>query len=198
VLFLCWRLIGCWVRKLIRNTYLITYLLTPFCRVLQKLTGFQLVKKLPALCGTRSFITAFTSARNLSLSWASSIRFMHPSHFLEIHFNIILPFTPGCKCKLLLLLLSSSSSSSSAATSIFYANKCPTRCNYTQFILSVSCSTCFGWFLHPSSGPQIAVSTVSGASQPLLLPVGIVEELGLYQMLLFVVLMMGEETTRNM
>jgi hypothetical protein len=34
---------------------------------LQKLTGFQLVKKFPAINGTRRFITAFTSARNLSL-----------------------------------------------------------------------------------------------------------------------------------
>jgi len=58
-------------------------------------------------------------------------------------------------------------------------NKCLTRCNYTQFILSVNCSTCFGWFLHPSSGAQITVSTASGAGQPLLLPVGIVEGLRL-------------------
>ena len=33
-----------------------------------------------------------------------------------------------------------------------YVNKCLTRCNYTQFILFVNCSTCFGWSLHPSSG----------------------------------------------
>jgi len=58
-------------------------------------------------------------------------------------------------------------------------NKCPTRCNYAQFILSVNCSTCFEWFLHPSSGTQITVSTATGTSQPLLLPVGIVEELRL-------------------
>jgi len=38
----------------------------------------------------------------------------------------------------------------------------PTRCNVTQFILSGNCSTCFGWYLHPSSGAQTAVSTVSG------------------------------------
>jgi len=50
---------------------------------------------------------------------------------------------------------------------------------YTQFILSVNCSTCFKWFLHPSSGAQISVSTASGTSQPLLLPVAIVEELRL-------------------
>jgi hypothetical protein len=45
------------------------YLLTPKSRVLlEELTGFQLVKKLPAFYGTRRFITAFTSTRHLSLS----------------------------------------------------------------------------------------------------------------------------------
>ena len=48
---------------------LITYLLTPWNRVLlEKLTGFQLVKKFLAFYGTRMFITATTSARQLSLS----------------------------------------------------------------------------------------------------------------------------------
>jgi len=61
----------------------------------------------------------------------------------------------------------------------FYVNNCPTRCNYTLFILPVNCSTYFGWFLHPSSGTQITVSTVSGNAQLLLLPVAIVEELRL-------------------
>jgi hypothetical protein len=37
----------------------------------------------------------------------------------------------------------------------------PTRCNVTQFILSGNCSTCFGWYLHPSSGAQTSVSTAS-------------------------------------
>ena len=47
----------------------LTYLLTPYSTVLlQKLTGSQLVKKFPAFYGTQRFITAFTSARHLSLS----------------------------------------------------------------------------------------------------------------------------------
>jgi len=50
------------------------YLLPSWSSVLlEKLTGFQLVKKFPAFYGTRRFITAFTSARQLFLSWASSI-----------------------------------------------------------------------------------------------------------------------------
>jgi hypothetical protein len=55
--------------------YMTYYLLTLWARVLlEKLTGFQLVKKFPAFYGTRRFITAFTSTRHLSLSWASSIQ----------------------------------------------------------------------------------------------------------------------------
>jgi len=51
-------------------TYLLTYLLTAWCRVLlEKLTGLQLFRKFPAFHGTRSFITALTSVRQLSLSW---------------------------------------------------------------------------------------------------------------------------------
>ena len=56
----------------INHLDLFTYLLTPWCRVLlEKLTGLQLVKKSPSFYGTRRFITAFTSFRHPSLSWAS-------------------------------------------------------------------------------------------------------------------------------
>ena len=45
------------------------YLLTPWSRVLlEKLASLQLVKKFPAFYGTRRFLTALTSARDLSLS----------------------------------------------------------------------------------------------------------------------------------
>ena len=58
--------------------YLLTYLLTPWCRILlEKLTGLQLAKKFPAFHGTRRFITALTSVRQLSLSWASPIQSIH-------------------------------------------------------------------------------------------------------------------------
>ena len=56
-----------------------SYLLTPWCRVLlEQLTGLQLVKKFPAFHGTRRFITALTSVRHLSLSWASPIQSIYP------------------------------------------------------------------------------------------------------------------------
>ena len=71
------------------------HLLTPWCRVLlEKLTGLQLVKKFPALHGTRRFIIALTSVRHLSLSWASPIQSIYHTHLLEIHPNIIHPSTP--------------------------------------------------------------------------------------------------------
>ena len=55
------------------------YLITPRSTVLlEKLTGSQLVKKFLTFYGTRRFITAFTTARYLSLSWASSIQSMPP------------------------------------------------------------------------------------------------------------------------
>jgi hypothetical protein len=61
---------------MIDNLYL---LLIPWSGVLlENVTGLQLVKKFPAFYGTRRFITAFTSARHLSLSWAISIQSIAP------------------------------------------------------------------------------------------------------------------------
>ena len=45
-----------------------------------------------------------------------------------------------------------------------YSNIYPTRCNFTQFILSGNCSTCFRLYLNPFSGAQTTVSTASGIS----------------------------------
>ena len=61
-----------------------TYLPTPWSRVrLEELTGFQLVEKSISFYGTRRFITAVTSARHLSLSWASSIQSIPHIPFFE-------------------------------------------------------------------------------------------------------------------
>jgi hypothetical protein len=55
------------------------FLLTPWSRVLpEKLKHPELPKKFPAFYGTQRFITAFTRARHLSLSWARSIQSMPP------------------------------------------------------------------------------------------------------------------------
>ena len=52
----------------------LNYLLTPWRRVLLQ----KLVKKLPAFHGTRRLITALTSVRHLSLSWARPIQSIYP------------------------------------------------------------------------------------------------------------------------
>ena len=63
------------------------FILTAWSRVLlEKLTGLQLVKKFPAFHGTRRFVTALTSVRHLSLSWASPIQsiYPHPTSWISI------------------------------------------------------------------------------------------------------------------
>ena len=75
-----------------------TYLLIPCCRVLlEKLTVFQPVKKLPTFYGTW-FITALKNARHISLSWASSIQSIpqNPTSWISIlilssHLRLSLP-----------------------------------------------------------------------------------------------------------
>ena len=60
--------------------FLLTYLFNPRNKVLlEKQTGFQLVKKFPVFYGTRRFITAFTSPRHLSLSWSRSLQPIPPN-----------------------------------------------------------------------------------------------------------------------
>ena len=67
------------ITNLLTYNLLPTYSLIPWTRViLEKLTGFQLVKKFPLFYGTRKFITALTSSRHMSLSWASSIQSIPP------------------------------------------------------------------------------------------------------------------------
>jgi len=80
------------------------YLLNRLSRVLEKLTGSQLIKKSHTFYGIRRFITAFTSARHLSLSWTRSINSLppHPTSLRSIlllssHLRLCLPsgFVPS-------------------------------------------------------------------------------------------------------
>ena len=71
-----------------------SYLLTARCRVLlEKITGFQLVKKFLAFYGTRNRIHKCPSPVPI----LTQIDPIHPptSYFLKIYLHIILPFTPG-------------------------------------------------------------------------------------------------------
>jgi len=73
--------------KITLTVHDISYFNTPCSTVLlQKLTGFQPVKKFPAFYGYRRFIIIFTSACHLSLSWASSIQSIppHPTSWISI------------------------------------------------------------------------------------------------------------------
>jgi len=55
------------IRAAMMMMMIIIIILTPWSGVLlEKLTGSQIVKKIPAFYGTRRLITAFTSARHLS------------------------------------------------------------------------------------------------------------------------------------
>ena len=67
---------------------------SPCSKVLQKLEVYQLFTKFPAIYGTRRFITAITSTHHLSVFSARSIQSMPPTHFLKIHFNVLIPSTP--------------------------------------------------------------------------------------------------------
>jgi len=63
--------------RLYLHAYLFTHSLTPWSRVvLEKLTGFQLVKRFLAFYGTRTVI----SARHLSLSWAFFVALVAPKY----------------------------------------------------------------------------------------------------------------------
>jgi len=73
----------------------ISNLLTPWSRVsLENVTVTQLVKKFPAFCGTRKFITLFTRDRNFSFLNQMYPVHIFPTYFPQILCNIILPSTP--------------------------------------------------------------------------------------------------------
>ena len=71
----------------------LTDILTPQSRVLlERPTVPQLVQKLAAFYESKAFIATFTTAHNVSLSWATSIQSTPP--YLNVHFNVILSSTP--------------------------------------------------------------------------------------------------------
>jgi hypothetical protein len=70
------------------------HLLTPWSRVLpEQLKHNKLLKKCPAFYGTRRFITAFTRARHLFLSWARLIQAMPPPPHPTSRRSILLLFS---------------------------------------------------------------------------------------------------------
>jgi hypothetical protein len=80
-------------------TCLLAYVLTPRSRVFPE--KLNVLKKFPAFYGTRRFITTFTRARHLSLSWARLIQSMpaHPTSrrsilILSSHLRLGLPGGP--------------------------------------------------------------------------------------------------------
>jgi len=78
-------------------TYLLTYLLTPWCGVLlEKITGLQLVKKFPAFLWNPK-VNYRTHKRPLPVPILGQPDPVHipTSHLLEIYPNIIHPSTPG-------------------------------------------------------------------------------------------------------
>ena len=80
-----------YVHQTVDRNYIWSLLTARSTVLREKLTGFQPVKKFPAFYGTRSFITTFTSACKLSLSWASSIqsKYPHPTSWSSF---LILPY----------------------------------------------------------------------------------------------------------
>ena len=155
-------------------TYLFTYsLLTPWCRVLlEKLIGLQLVKKFPAFHGTRRFITALTSFRHLSLSWASPIQsiYPHPTSWrsiliLSTHLRLGLPsglFPSGFPTKNLYTPLSSPIHATWPAHLILldFITRTILGEQYKSFSSSL-CSLLHSPVTSPLLGPNILLNTLS-------------------------------------
>ena len=80
------------VRKNRSLLYVLSYFLGRV--LLDKLTRFNIVKKVPAFYGTRRLITGFKRAPTCPYSEPDQSSPCSPSHFLKIHINIVFPSTP--------------------------------------------------------------------------------------------------------
>ena len=154
-------------------TYLLAYLLTPWCRILlEKLTGLQLVKNFLAFHRTRRFITALTSVRHLSLSWASPIQsiYPHPTSrrsilILSTHLRLGLPsglLPSGFPTKTLYTLLSSPIRATCPAHLIFldFISRTILGEQYKSFSSSL-CNLLHSPVTSSILGPNIVLNTMS-------------------------------------
>ena len=87
------------LRRSALKTTLLTYLLTPWCRVLlEKLTGLQLVKKFPAfLWNPKAHYCIHKRPPPVPVLGQPNPVHIPTSHLLEIHPNIIHPSAPSLK-----------------------------------------------------------------------------------------------------
>ena len=69
-------------------THLLSYLLTAWSRVSPWEAYRFSVKKFPSFCGTRKFITTFTTARLISLSLVTSVQ-AKPPHLTSSRSNLL-------------------------------------------------------------------------------------------------------------
>jgi hypothetical protein len=83
-----------WKSHVLRPYVILTYLLTYSMEQSPWEAVLHLVKKFPAFYGTRSFLTALTRDRHLSLSWASPIQSSHP-HPTSWRYILLLSSNPS-------------------------------------------------------------------------------------------------------
>ena len=150
----------------------LTYLLTPCRRALfEKLTSSQLDKKFPAFYGSRRFITAFTSARHLSLSSANSIKSM-PSYptswrsflILSSHLRLSLPsvlFLSGFPTRILYTpILSSIRATCSVYLILLYLVTRKILDEECRLLSSLLCNFLHSHITSSILGPNILLSTL--------------------------------------